>query len=740
MNAVPLKVLVCGSTFGQFWLAALQRYPLRFKVVGLLASGSARSRDCAQRYGIPLYTDIASLPEDIDLACVVLRATVMGGAGSVLAQQLMARRIHVIQEQPVHHDEVVANLRSAREFGVQYRVGNLYPHLPAVQQFIQSAHRLLRRQKLQFIDAACASQVAFPLIAILVEALGAPRPWQFHAQAQLPEAPFQVLQGQLAGIPLTLSVHNEVDPQDPDNHFQLLQQITLGLPAGRLSLIDTHGPVMWFPRLHIPEAVKRDRDFSSPQSAHLMEETSAIIGEVQRASWRTTLAEHWPEAIAQDLLALAESILSPDAPRWSPQSLLAQCQMWQALTKTLGYPRLNPDQRFEPLARTLLPVTTGLERKATPQWDFTQRAELLVSGITAQQVTDFVARMDEACLNAMLFSLQQGGALTHPDQGHDLPGILQQLQVAEAHRALIGRWLMLLADAGLVMQRGAHYFSRRTIGYTELHHSWQAVHRVWDNRLGSATFIDYLWQNAEKLGELMRGEQKAALLLFPEGRNDIADAVYRHTITARYLNTLIADWVLKQLSQRTAPLKVLEIGAGTGATTERVRERLHEVYGETPPLNWLFSDVSRFFLVNAQQRYSHLSWLSTALIDIDRPLTEQSVAANSQDLLVMAGVLNNAQNSEQTIRWLAEVLQPGGVMLITEPTREHLEILTSQAFMMPPPQDDRQRSEQRFLSPEQWQDLLQRAGLICEACLPDEGHVLAPLGQCLFIARRSGNA
>ncbi|WP_204269483.1 hypothetical protein, partial [Escherichia coli] len=80
--------------------------------------------------------------------------------------------------------------------------------------------------------------------------------------------------------------------------------------------------------------------------------------------------------------------------------------------------------------------------------------------------------------------------------------------------------------------------------------------------------------------------------------------------------------------------------------------------------------------------------LSTALIDIDRPLTEQGIAADSQDLLVMAGVLNNARNSEQTIRWLAEVLQPGGAMLITEPTREHLEILTSQAFMMPPPQDD----------------------------------------------------
>ncbi|NIF21639.1 Gfo/Idh/MocA family oxidoreductase [Candidatus Pantoea multigeneris] len=740
MSAVPLKVLVCGSTFGQFWLAALQRYPQRFQVVGLLASGGARSRDCAQRYHLPLYTDVASLPENIDLACVVLRATVMGGAGSDLAQQLMAKGIHVIQEQPVHHDEVVANLRCAREHAVQYRVGNLYPHLPAVQQFIQSAHRLLRRQKPQFIDAACASQVAFPLITLLAEALGAPRPWQFQTQAPLSEAPFQQVQGLMGGIPLTLNIHNEVDPQDPDNHFQLLQQITLGFPAGRLSLIDTHGPVMWFPRLHIPEAVKRDRDFSSPQSAHLMEETSAIIGEVTQASWRTTLAEQWPEAISQDLLALAESIQSADAPRWSPQSLLTQCQMWQALTKALGYPRLNPDQQFQPLARTLLPATVGLDRTITQQWDFTQRAERLVSDITAHQVTDFVSRMDEACLNAMLFSLQQGGVLCHPEQGHDLPQILQQLQVAEAHHTLIGRWLLLLADAGLVIQRGAHYFSRRTIRYDELHHSWQAVHAVWDNRLGSATFIDYLWHNAEKLGELMRGEQQAALLLFPEGRNDVADAVYRHTITARYLNTLIADWLLQRLSQHTAPLNVLEIGAGTGATTERVRELLQEKYGETPPIHWLFSDVSRFFLVNAQQRYGYLGWLSTALIDIDRPLTEQGVAAASQDLLVMAGVLNNAHNSEQTIRWLAEVLQPGGVMLITEPTREHLEILTSQAFMMPPPQDDRQRSEQRFLSPEQWQDLLQRAGLICEACLPDAGHVLAPLGQRLFIARRPDHA
>ncbi|WP_217550676.1 bifunctional Gfo/Idh/MocA family oxidoreductase/class I SAM-dependent methyltransferase [Pantoea sp. GbtcB22] len=741
MKPRPLKVLVCGSTFGQFWLSALQHHPQRFVIAGMLASGSARSVDCANRYDIPLYTNPASLPDDIDIACVVLRAAVMGGAGSELAQQLMVKGIHVIQEQPVHHDEVVANLRIARQYGVQYRVGNLYPHLPAVHQFIQASERLLRRQKPQFIDAACASQVAFPLIAMLAEALDTTRPWQFIAQPQQAGAPFQSVQGSIGGIPLTLNVHNEVDPEDPDNHFHLLHQITLGFPGGRLSLTDTHGPVMWRPRLHIPDTVKRDHDFSSAQSAHLMEETSAIIGEAQCPNWRTALSEQWPAAIGVDLLSLADSIQDSDAPRWSPQSLLSQCQMWQALTKELGYPSLKTGQNFAPLARSLLPATVGCGAfSPVTQFAFARRAESLLNGIEPREITDFVARMDEACLNAMLFSFQQGGSLTHPDQGSDVPGILQQMRVAPDHHALIARWLTLLVDAGWVIQRGQHYFSRMIISESALKRSWQEVHDVWDNRLGSVEFVDYLWRNAEKLPELMRGEQQAALLLFPEGRNDIADAVYRHTITARYLNTLIADWILEDLSARPTPLQVLEIGAGTGATTERVRELLQEKYGDTPPVTWEFSDVSRFFLVNAQQRYGHLPWLSTSLIDIDKSLLTQGVAAESQDLLVMAGVLNNAQNSEQTIRWLTQTLRAGGHMLITEPTREHLEILTSQAFMMPPPNDDRQRSDQRFLTPEQWQDLFKRAGLECVACLPGEAHLLAPLGQRLFIVRRPSDA
>ena len=81
-----LRVLVCGSRFGQFYLEALKLLPeSEYEIVGLFAQGSDRSQIGANHYQIPLYTDINQLPADIDLACVVIRSSVMGGVGTDLA-------------------------------------------------------------------------------------------------------------------------------------------------------------------------------------------------------------------------------------------------------------------------------------------------------------------------------------------------------------------------------------------------------------------------------------------------------------------------------------------------------------------------------------------------------------------------------------------------------------------------------------------------------------------------------
>lgn len=80
------RVVVCGARFGQVYLEAFRNPDLPFELAGVVAAGSERSRACARRYGAPLYTDPEQLPDDIDMACVVIRGGLLGGRGSELAR------------------------------------------------------------------------------------------------------------------------------------------------------------------------------------------------------------------------------------------------------------------------------------------------------------------------------------------------------------------------------------------------------------------------------------------------------------------------------------------------------------------------------------------------------------------------------------------------------------------------------------------------------------------------------
>ncbi|MER6384963.1 bifunctional Gfo/Idh/MocA family oxidoreductase/class I SAM-dependent methyltransferase [Streptomyces sp. NPDC001250] len=729
-----LRTVVCGTTFGQFYLAALARMPEEFEVVGVLAAGSERSVECAARHGVPLYTDVDRLPGDIDLACVVVRSGVLGGTGTDLALRLLHRGINVVQEQPVHHDDLAACLRAARKHGVRYRLGDLYVRLPEVRRFIRAARTARERQPVAYVDAACASQVAFPLLHLLGEALGSVRPWGVSATAKDGDTPFAVLTGTIGWAPLTLRVHNQVDPDDPDNHLHLLHRVTLGTAGGSLTLTDPHGPVLWSPRLHIPEAVKNRFDFDDPDGSHLAEPTTSVLSTAAPAAYRNVLREQWPTAIGEDLRAVRAAILGDPLAERPDQYHLTLCRMWQDLTKELGYPTLQPGQAHRPLAADELAGEVGLSdliRYATCE------ADRHVGAVDRRLVDDFVRQLDDAVLKSMLAALQQAGILDDPQSTCSAEEILDAAQVASRHRPLIRRWLRVLADRAVVTRENEWFRGSAPVDSAAVNRAWDLAAGTWQRGLGTREFVTYLRRNAECLPELMRDEQQAALLLFPEGRTDVADAVYRETITARYLNTAVAAAVRSLAAVRNAarPLRITEVGAGTGATTEAVITALRENGRGRPPVDYLFTDVSHFFVSVAKERHAAHPWIRHGLYDVDQDPAGQGLVPTAADVVIAAGVLNNARDTDATMRHLAGLLAPGGVLLVTEPTREHLEILASQAFMMTAAEDAREATDTTFLTREQWLEALAGAGFRQIVTAPDEAHPLAPLGQRLFAAR-----
>lgn len=342
------RVVVAGTTFGRIYLDAVSAAP-DLTLAGILANGSDYSRDCAARYGVPLFGSVDDVPDDVGTACVVVRSGALGGQGTELAQAFLRRGVHVLQEHPVHADEIAASLRIARANEVAYAVNTLYPRLRPVRRFLAAVDVLRRRQRLDFIDAACNSQVAYPLLDVLGRMTGGLRPWAFGDVHSVERQPFSSMNAEVGGVPVTLRIQNQVHPGDPDNHSYLLHRISVGCEGGVLSLADTHGPVLWNPRLHSPRDETGRLMMTGPGTERLDVPSTVVLGVEPPGTYHQVFAELWPAAVAESLRALHRAAAEPNRRMVDGQWALGVSRMWSALTARIGMPELVEPPEPEPI-------------------------------------------------------------------------------------------------------------------------------------------------------------------------------------------------------------------------------------------------------------------------------------------------------------------------------------------------------------------------------------------------------
>lgn len=339
-------------------------------------------------------------------------------------------------------------------------------------------------------------------------------------------------------------------------------------------------------------------------------------------------------------------------------------------------------------------------------------------------------RLDTAVLHSMLDALFKLG-LFADDEKHSMTEILQRAGIAPQFHWLVQRWIAKLTKAGLLREHpGGHYRCSHKPDEGQLSRYWEQAEASWTNKLSSSGFMAYVRSNAERLPELLSGRQDPVALLFPDGKLDLVRSLYVDHLMAGYLNRCICRLLIHVAENHSGrPLRILEVGAGTGATTEKVLSAL-----EGFDVEYVFTDVSSFFIPGARNRFGQYPGIRFGIFDVDQDYRVQGLAPNSFDVVLAAGVLENARDIPASLDRLTELVCPGGWLVFTEPTAEHAWILASQAFMMTEP-GDRLRMETSYLNRDGWMRLLQEYGDDPILTLPQEKHKLSVLGFHLFARR-----
>ncbi|MBW6409611.1 Gfo/Idh/MocA family oxidoreductase [Clostridium weizhouense] len=346
----PLRVVVCGTRFGRVYLRGIEKLKDKFKLVGILARGSEQAAKCASEYNVPLYTSTEQLTkENVDIVCVVIRSAVLGGAGTNIADRLLSKGINVIQEHPVHYEDVLRCRKTARKFDAYYEVNSFYPNLKTVRRFIDVTRKVLKKSEAIYIDAACSMQVLYPLVDILGKALGGFRPWSFKLDNDNSEKnPFSSLSGEVNGIPINLRVMNQMNTTDPDNHTHLLHRIVIETTIGSVILTDSNGIVLWNPTMYVPQNEDGVLDLYG-ENEFLDFQVTELLLPIEKRSYRDVYNNLWPEGIAAMLEEFRDKILNLKTDNQLAQYELVACQVWKDIGEKLGPAKIIKGKNLYPV-------------------------------------------------------------------------------------------------------------------------------------------------------------------------------------------------------------------------------------------------------------------------------------------------------------------------------------------------------------------------------------------------------
>jgi amino acid adenylation domain len=319
-------------------------------------------------------------------------------------------------------------------------------------------------------------------------------------------------------------------------------------------------------------------------------------------------------------------------------------------------------------------------------------------------IAEYAAALETACVATMMRTLEQ------IDDG---------LPVAPANEWMVDAWRQALRD-----QEGTSHDG------VELQQLWARVEQLSPRGFNYRQFTGYVKRSAELLPELFSGRIPAHELLFPDGSQEIAERVYRDRANMQWGNAAIAALVSRIAAQhRAEPLRILEIGAGTGSTTGSMVAGL-----SGKEFHYTFTDRSAYFLPSARERWGSEGHWRFETFDIDRSPTEQGFAERSYDLVCAFGVLENARNIPQSLERLAGLVVDGGLVMLSEPVDEQWWVYLTQIFLMTKPDESHQKLG-LFPSRRWWLSQLAGSTGGGVVAFPAEDSALAPERFVCFVSR-----
>ncbi|MEJ2622358.1 MAG: class I SAM-dependent methyltransferase [Candidatus Thiodiazotropha sp.] len=158
-------------------------------------------------------------------------------------------------------------------------------------------------------------------------------------------------------------------------------------------------------------------------------------------------------------------------------------------------------------------------------------------------------------------------------------------------------------------------------------------------------------------------------VVFPGGSMDLFAGIFKGNSVADYFNNLVAEVVYNRLLQEKKlnpgrHLRILEIGAGTGGTTDFVLKRIKHI---SENVTLFYTDISSSFTRYGQRRYEKsYPWVKFERLNIEDAPVTQGFDEKSFDIIYASNVLHDTKYLYHTLVQVKKLLRSRGLLVLNE--------------------------------------------------------------------------
>ncbi|WP_228182536.1 SDR family NAD(P)-dependent oxidoreductase [Streptomyces anulatus] len=270
----------------------------------------------------------------------------------------------------------------------------------------------------------------------------------------------------------------------------------------------------------------------------------------------------------------------------------------------------------------------------------------------------------------MVRSLQDLGAFRKPGEQLPAASVAAELGLAPAHRRLGEAVMDIAVAAGYVERDGELLRATHSVTDLEGRDLPSETGELAARHPEVAAHVQLLDACLREYPRLLTGMIDPTEVIFPDSSTRLVENVYKGDPLASGANRAAAREVVARAAgsrnPEGRPLRILEVGAGTGGTTRTVLSALSPYAAR---VEYVYTDVSTGFLRHGRKEFaSRYPFVSFKRLDIERSPGDQGFEEGGFDVVVAANVLHATQNLDRTLTHVRRLLTADGRLVLCETT------------------------------------------------------------------------